>query len=119
MSYISKLEWLDALDSDYLKDTLDPAERATHDLICEEHCLLLEPDNPKVEQWHLHNQHIFEHNLFRISPEVRQLKYENPELYEAIQQAIDSHIMEHSRYIGESVDQSIYQNAKALLNSYS
>lgn len=119
LSYISKLEWLDALDSDYLKDTLDPAERATHDLICEEHCLFLEPDNPKVEQWHLHDQHIFEHNLFRISPEVRQLKYENPELYEAIQQAIDSHIMEHSRYIGESGDQSIYQNAKALLNSYS
>lgn len=119
LSYVSKIEWLDALKCDYLKDTLDPVERATHDLISEEHNAFLEGHDAEVEEWHIHAQHIYEHNLFRMSPEVRQLRYTDADKYAAIQQAIDAHLEAHNRYAAEVNNANAYENAKALINSYS
>lgn len=42
MSYTSKIELLNSLRANFLVDTLDPVERATHDLCDEEHDVLFE-----------------------------------------------------------------------------
>jgi len=118
LSYLSKLELLEATQSNFLKETLDPVERATHDLITEEHFSILEKiTSPKVEDYHIHQQHIFEHNLFRISPEVRRLKKEDPELYEATIQAISEHIKQHEEFSSQQSNSNVYSNAKELMGT--
>lgn len=115
MSYQSKIEMLNSLRATFLVDTLDPVERATHDLIEEENAQLMQGgDTPTAEAFHVHAQHIVEHNLFRISPEVRQLKQDNPERYKALQEAIDLHIKEHEEYESKKQQSNVYQNAKAI-----
>ena len=115
LSYLSKLEILDAMNSNYLKDTLDPVERATHDLVSEEHMNLLDGEFPKAEGYHKHDQHLMEHNLFRISPEVRKLKKDDKEQYELLMEALDEHIKQHEGFGKDVQQQGMYQNAKAFL----
>lgn len=118
MSYGAKIELLNTLKSNFLKDTLDPIERATYDLCAEEHAELLEATTfPEPEPYHVHAQHIVEHNLFRISPEVRKLKQENPEKYKALQEAVDMHIEAHESMMQESETQDVYSNAKASMDT--
>ena len=118
MSYGAKIELLNTLKSNFLKDTLDPIERATYDLCLEENAELLEGTTfPQPESYHVHAQHIVEHNLFRISPEVRKLKRENPKKYEAFQQAIDMHIDAHQEMMQETESQDVYNNAKASMDT--
>lgn len=116
MPYGAKLEMLNALGANYLTDTLNPQERATHDLCVDENTALIEGTNPpKAEQYHLHDQHIYEHQLFRISPEVRCLAKKDPKKFAAVQEAIQAHIDEHQGFQQQSQDSNVYANAKAVL----
>lgn len=114
-SYLSKIHLLDSMQSNYLLDTLDPSEKAQHDLIESEHFEILDDRNmPRVEPYHLHDQHILEHNIFRISPEVRLLKKEDPEAYKIIMELLDSHIKQHEDMVNNSKKPNPMDSAKAL-----
>lgn len=103
MSYKAKLELFNSMRATYLQDTLDPMERATHDLIDEEHSMLMYSEvQPQAEEYHNHAQHLYEHNLFRISPEIRRLKQENPKRHAALLDALAMHVEEHQRFMQES-----------------
>ncbi len=115
LSYITKLEILDALNSGYLKDTLDPIERASHDQIREEHSDILDKIDVEVNDWDNHEQHILEHSLFRMSAQVRNLKKNDKALYEYVTSVLQEHIAKHSEYKQDSQSQATYQNAKAFL----
>jgi hypothetical protein len=115
LSYITKLEILDALNSGYLKDTLDPVERASHDQIQEEHSDITSKIDVEVNDWDNHEQHILEHSLFRMSAQVRNLKRTDKPLYEYVVATLNKHITEHSKYKQDSQSQNTYQNAKAFL----
>jgi hypothetical protein len=102
MSYKAKIELLNSMRANYLQDTLDPMERATHDLVDEENLTMLYgTEVPQVEDFHNHGQHIAEHNLFRISPEIRKLKQENPKKYAALMDALAMHIEQHQKMAAE------------------
>lgn len=112
LSFVTKIEMLDSLNSGYLKDTLDPIERSSHDYIRDEHSDLLEQQEIKVSNYDNHNQHILEHTIFRMSKKVRSLKKTNPALFEYIQGVLDSHLAEHSKYVSEQSNQNAYEDAK-------
>jgi hypothetical protein len=116
LSYISKIQILDTLGTNSLKETLDPTETYTHELVEEEHLMMLNNElDPGVEEWHLHQQHIFEHNLFRISKKVRDLKRTDPEAYKVLMELLDNHIKGHQELSQESG--SSYANAKAMMST--
>ena len=118
LSYSSKVNFLNSIKANYLLDTLNPEERATYDLCTEENYSLLETKKvPEVEPFHVHNQHIYEHNLFRISPEIRHLKQTDPEAYKTFQQSLDMHIDQHKSYLNQSSNSNVYENAKAALGT--
>lgn len=118
MSYQSKVELLNALHAGYLKDTLDPHERATHDLCDEENRTMFDKKTlPTVEGYHIHRLHIDEHNLFRISPEVRQLFKDDPVAHNVYQQMLDAHITKHQEFMSKSQDDYALKNAKAALST--
>jgi hypothetical protein len=102
MSYISKLELLNSMRATYLQDTLDPMERATHDLVDEENAIMMHKmEVPSVEQFHNHAQHLVEHNLYRISPVIRKLQEEDPKKYKALMDAMAMHIEQHEKLASE------------------
>lgn len=115
LSYRTKIEMLDAINSGYLKDTLDPTQRANHELTQLENEQFLELKNPIVEDFHDHELHIVEHNLFRLSPLLQKLKSTDKERYDKIRQALDGHIGEHQKILGNSAENKNLQNAKALI----
>lgn len=115
LSYITKLEILDSLNSGYLKDTLDPIERANHDCIRDEQQDLLDKIDIEVHDYDNHEQHILEHTVFRLSAQVRSLKKSDPELYEYVQESMKKHIEEHSKFKQDTSNKGVYENAKALL----
>ena len=115
LSYITKLEILDSLNSGYLKDTLDPIERSNHDAIRDEQRDLLEKIDIEVHDYDNHAQHILEHTVFRLSAQVRELKKTNPELYAYVQESLKKHIEEHSKFQQDTSNKGVYENAKALL----
>ena len=116
LPYVAKLQMLDSLQSNYLRETLDPEERATHDLVEEEHSLIWErKTTPSAEQYHSHKQHLYEHNLFRISPEVRMLKDADPEKYEVIMESLKAHTAQHSQFEEGQNSHNSYNDAKAFL----
>lgn len=111
LPYMAKVELLNSLQANYLIETLDPLQRATHDLCNDEHAYLKEKKIPKVEPYHVHAQHLYEHDIFRISPFVRNLEKTDKASYDALIQAIDQHCQEHIKYVQESNEQNV--NAKA------
>ena len=116
LSYQAKVEFLNAMHASYLKDTLDPMERATHDLCLEEQEMMLDKQTiPNAEQWHVHAQHLAEHNLFRISPAVRCLQHCDPKAYALLQEAIDNHIQQHEKLMQQSQQSNVVMNAKEAL----
>ena len=115
LSYLTKLEILDSLNSGYLKDTLDPIERSNHDAIRDEHSDLLEKIDIEVHDYDNHDQHILEHTVFRMSAQVRELKKSDPNLYAYIQESLKKHIGEHSKFQQDTSNKGVYENAKALL----
>lgn len=116
LSYVSKLEFLNAMHASFLKDTLDPLERATHDLCLEEQEAALEgKEIPQAEEWHIHQLHLAEHNLFRISPEVRYLKSKDPKAWQLLQEALNLHIKQHEDYMQKANQGNVIANAKEAL----
>lgn len=115
LSYMSKMHILEAMQGNYLLDTLDPNEKAQHDLIETEHFEILERDNvPDAEGFHIHDQHILEHNIFRISPEVRLLKDSEPERYKIVMEMLKIHIDQHIEFQAQNQEQTSQENAKAF-----
>ena len=120
LSYKAKCEFLNSIKASYLIDTLDPEQRATHDLCDEENSILFRDHSvPEVEEFHNHAAHIEEHNLYRISPEVRKLAKEDPKAYKAFQEAMQTHIDQHKKFLDQTSNKDVYQNAKAALNTTS
>lgn len=115
LSYISKLHLMDALKANYLIDTLDPNEKAQHDLIEAEHFDITEKNQiPQAESFHLHAQHLIEHNIFRVSPEIRILKEKEPDRYKVIMEALNAHIEQHEKFDKQSKQPNPIENAKAF-----
>jgi len=103
--YASKLELLNSMRANFLQDTLDPMERATHNLVVEENMMMLHSKTvADVMEFHRHDQHIAEHELFRISPEVRRLAQEKPAEYKALIDAMDVHVDKHQKFKADQVD---------------
>jgi len=118
LSYVSKLELLDSMQANYLRDSLDPVERLTHELVEEEQYQILDgTDEPPVEEFHIHKQHVFEHNLFRISAEVKNLKRNDPKKYALVMDKLNGHIAKHQKYLKPDEIQEAYANAKAQMQS--
>lgn len=118
MPYRAKVSFLESIKANYLIDTLDPEQRATHDLCDEENTQLFKDHTvPEVASFHKHDLHIYEHNLFRISSEARKLAKEDPKAHQAFQQAMDMHIQEHQKFLQQSSNQNVYENAKAALGT--
>lgn len=115
LSFLTKLEILDSLDSGYLKDTLDPIERSNHDAIRDEQRDLLDKIDIEVHDYDNHSQHILEHTVFRLSAQVRELKKKDPNLYAYVQESLKKHIEEHSKFQQDTSNKGVYENAKALL----
>lgn len=116
MSYSSKIELLNSMHASYLKDTLDPMERNTHDLCLEEQEKMIEgKEIPEVYSYHQHAQHISEHNLFRISPEVRCLEGRDKKAWKLLQEAIEAHVKEHQKYLEQTQQGDVIANAKDAL----
>ena len=120
LSFSSKLEILNAMHASFLKDTLDPLERATHDLCLEEQEAILDgKETPNAEEWHKHEMHIQEHELFRISPEVRCLKQTDEKAWKILQESIDLHLKQHREFMQKSQQGNVANNAKDALAKYS
>lgn len=117
MSYTSKIEFLNSIHAGFLKDTLDPKERITHDLCDSEHRQILESNVPECEQFHEHNQHIQEHELFLQSPQILRIKETDAGQYEKLKQMFLQHIERHKQYVSESQQGNPYANAKAFLST--
>jgi hypothetical protein len=119
LTYTSKVEFLNAMHASYLKDTLDPMERATHDLCKEEQEQLLNGNEiPEVEDWHRHEMHIQEHELFRISPEVRCLKSCDEKKWKLLQEGLNMHIKKHQELMQKNQQGDVIANAKEALLKY-
>jgi hypothetical protein len=115
LPYVSKVNLLEALQCNYLLDTLDPSEKAQHDLIETEHFKILEKQQvPQAEDFHVHDQHLLEHNIFRISPEVRLLEDSDTERYKIIMESIQAHISQHEKFLESSEQQRSHNSAKAF-----
>ena len=116
LSYTAKIELLNSMHASYLRDTLDPAERNNHDLICWENDLMLNnKEIPQAYDYHKHEQHITEHNNFRMSPEVRCLKDKDEKAWKMLQEAIEAHIQQHKKFVQQSQQGNVLQNAKDAL----
>ena len=112
LSYAAKKQILDSMKASYLIDTLDPQERATHDLCMDEQRQFMDGIQPEVFDYHEHARHIAEHNIFRISPEVRCLREKDSKKYELLQEALKKHIDEHQQYLENSQQGNVIANAK-------
>lgn len=115
LSYRAKKQVLDSMKASYLIDTLDPQERATYDLCMDEQNQFMDDKIPDVFQYHEHARHIAEHNIFRISPEVRCLRDKDEKKWKLLQEALDQHIGEHQKYIEQSNQGDVIANAKEAL----
>jgi hypothetical protein len=114
LSFLSKVEMLQAIKGNFLKETLDPKERANHDVIEMEHFKILNDQSVAVEKFHLHEQHIYEHDIFRLSPEVLILQEQDPDQYDLLIQKLDEHIKDHERFVSQKQQENVYNNAKAF-----
>ena len=118
LSYRAKVSFLNSIKANYLVDTLDPEQRATHDLCDDENCQLYRDKIvPEVASFHKHELHIYEHNLYRISPEIRKLAKEDPKAHAAFQHAMDTHIENHQKFLQQTSSEDVYANAKAALGT--
>ena len=118
LSYQSKVEFLNAMHASYLTDTLDPMERATHDLCLEEQDAAINgKDIPQAEEFHIHDMHLKEHNLFLISPEVRLLRQKDEKSYKLLMEAMQAHIKQHEQYMAQKSNGNVFANAKEALKN--
>lgn len=115
MSYRAKLELLDVLDSGYLKDTMNPTERVNFGRIMREQRKMIEADTKvEVEELEMHPMHVEEHTIFLLSPELADVKDNDPEKYKLIVEVVKKHIDEHKKYIKNTSNNQVFKNAKAF-----
>ena len=115
LSYHAKVQVLDSMKASYLIDTLDPQERATYELCKDEQMQFMDGKQPEVFDYHEHARHIEEHNIFRISSEVRCLKDEDEKKWKLLQEALSAHIAEHQKYLEQTQKGDVIANAKEAL----
>ncbi len=77
--------------------------------------MLNKKEIPQAYDYHKHEQHIAEHNNFRMSPEVRCLKDKDEKAWELLQEAINAHIEQHKKFVQQSQQSNVLQNAKEAL----
>lgn len=99
LSYVQKVSIMEKLSLGSIINTLDPAEIQTNQIIREEHEEIESGIEPEVEEWHVHPQHIYEHNLYRQSPYMRKLRRFDKEQYELALEILDIHIKSHEEHI--------------------
>lgn len=114
LSYRAKIEMLEALNSNYLADTLDPLERANYARIKREHAKAYNNEEIEVLAEELHEMHVEEHTLELLSSEMADLEVEDPEKFKTIKQRLQKHIGEHKQYIDSTAKQGDYDRAKAM-----
>jgi hypothetical protein len=115
MSYRAKLEVLDMLQAGYLKDTLDPVERANWSQIQYEHTMLLKDEVLEVQPYELHEMHIQEHMLELMSTRMIELKKKNPEEYQKYAEMLNMHISQHQEILSERQQAEVFNRAKASM----
>lgn len=114
MKYRSKLEFLEAINSGYLQDTLDPIERVNFSRVQREHARLRRKEEIHVQERELHELHVDEHVMELLSPELEQLQVTDPDRFRYVAEALRAHIEEHQHYINEKSQSADYENAKAF-----
>lgn len=115
MSYRAKLEVLDMLQAGYLKDTLDPVERANWAQIQYEHTLLVKEEMLEVQPYEMHEMHLQEHTLELMSTRMIELKKKNPEEYQKFAEMLNMHISQHQEILSERQSSQVYDRAKAAM----
>lgn len=115
MSYRAKLEVLDMIQAGYLKDTLNPVERANWAQVQYEHNMLYKEEMLEVQPYELHDMHVQEHTLELMSPKMMELKKKDPEQFTKYAEMLNMHISQHQELLDESSQQQVYGRAKALM----
>lgn len=115
MSYRSKLEVLDMIQAGYLKDTLDPVERANWAQIQYEHNNLYKDEMLEVQPYEMHEMHIQEHTLELMSPKMMEMKKTEPDQYEKYAEMLNRHISQHQEIVSQNQQQQVYGGAKAFM----
>ena len=99
LTYIQKVSIMEKMHLGSILDTLDPVETVSNQIIREEHEEIEAGLEPEVEPWHIHEQHIYEHNLYRQSPLLRSWrKFENDK-YKLALDKLEKHIQAHQKEI--------------------
>lgn len=115
MPYRAKLKAIDMIKASYLVDTLDPVEGANWNIIAMEHREVLDGNPIDVQNFELHSMHIQEHELMLMSSSVLKLKKNDKVEYAKIRELMEKHINEHKNFLQKPQQQSVYNNAKAIL----
>lgn len=103
LSFRTKMETLDMLQAGYLKETLDPVERANWSRIKREHFMILNRDESvKVEDFDLHPMHIMEHQLELMSDTMEELKRTDADLFTYVDTKLREHIDQHKELSQQS-----------------
>ena len=115
MPYRAKLKAIDMIKASYLVDTLDPTEGANWNMIAMEHREILDGNPIEVSNFEMHAMHIQEHELMLMSSAVLKLKKSDKVEYKKVRELMDKHIQEHKNFLQKPQQQSVYNNAKAIL----
>jgi hypothetical protein len=115
LSYRSKLEVLDMIQAGYLKDTLNPVERANWAQVQIEHDALYKEEMLEVQPYEMHDMHVQEHTLELMSPRMLEMKRKKPEEYSKFAEMLNMHISQHQEYLQEAQNEQVYDRAKALM----
>ncbi len=115
MSYRAKLEVLDMIQAGYLKDTLDPVERANWSQIQYEHTMLYKEEMLEVQPYEQHEMHIQEHMLELMSTRMIELKKKEPEEYQKYAEMLNMHISQHQEILSERQQAEVFERAKAQM----
>jgi hypothetical protein len=115
MSYRAKLEVLDMIQAGYLKDTLDPVERANWSQIQYEHTMLYKEEMLEVQPYEQHEMHIQEHMLELMGTRMIELKKKEPEEYQKYAEMLNMHISQHQEIVSERQQAQVFDRAKAQM----
>lgn len=104
LNYVQKVNIMEKMHLGSILDTLDPVEVATNQIVREEHEEMEMGKDPEVESWHIHKQHIYEHNLYRQSPLLRCMRKFESAKYKVILDRLEKHINSHQEQIDAQKD---------------
>lgn len=115
LSYRTKVEMLDMMQANYLKETLDPVERVNWAHAQREHKMILDGDEIEVQPFELHSMHKMEHQLFLMSEEIMRLRKEDPNEYKIVVGKLNTHIEQHDTFARQTEQAAAYQVGKDLV----